>query len=292
MKILFLLLAILCSGQSAFSSSAFPNSSSSGGGSGNVTDINSDVTPSQTLTVGSTGTDFAIVDDGSGGHAFNIPSASATARGLVKASGAQTLGVDLTLSGAAPVISALTASKAVCTTAGKALSSSCTVANTQGGTGGDSSGGTGLAKVAAGTWSYATLLNADVNASAAIDYSKLATLTGPVTISGNVSTFVDAYVGHVPTAGNVTYVIDECPAFASTINSMGIGTSSGTITCALKINGTNVTSLSAVSVTSTAGITSATGANTVSTGCGNPITLVCSSNSSALDLAYTIKITR
>lgn len=58
-------------------------------GTGNITDINGDATAAQTLTVGTTGTDFAIVNNGTGDHAFNLPSASATARGVVT-TGAQT----------------------------------------------------------------------------------------------------------------------------------------------------------------------------------------------------------
>lgn len=42
-----------------------------------------------------------------------------------------------------------------------------------GGTGIDSSGSTGLAHLASGTWSYSSLVNADVSSSAAIVYSKL-----------------------------------------------------------------------------------------------------------------------
>lgn len=50
---------------------------------GGVLSINSDTTGAQVLAVGTSGSDFAIVDNGLGTHTFNLPSASATARGLV-----------------------------------------------------------------------------------------------------------------------------------------------------------------------------------------------------------------
>lgn len=49
--------------------------------SGGITSINTDATLLQTLTTGSTGTDFAIVDNGTGDHKFNLPTASATNTG-------------------------------------------------------------------------------------------------------------------------------------------------------------------------------------------------------------------
>ena len=48
-----------------------------------ITSINSDTTAAQTLTVGTTGTDFAIVDNGTGDHKFNLPTASGTNRGAL-----------------------------------------------------------------------------------------------------------------------------------------------------------------------------------------------------------------
>ncbi len=62
------------------------------------------------------------------------------------------------------------------TPSGANLASALTTSlpNTKGGTGGDSSGSTGLAHVTAGTWSYSTLVNADISASAGIALSKLA----------------------------------------------------------------------------------------------------------------------
>ena len=52
----------------------------SAAGSG-IASINSDTTSAQTLDVGTTGTDFAIDDDGVGTHTFNLPTASHTNRG-------------------------------------------------------------------------------------------------------------------------------------------------------------------------------------------------------------------
>lgn len=48
-----------------------------------ITSINLDTTAAQTLTVGASGTDFAIVDAGAGSHVFNLPTASASNRGAL-----------------------------------------------------------------------------------------------------------------------------------------------------------------------------------------------------------------
>lgn len=52
-------------------------------GTGGIASINADITAAQTLTVGTSGTDFAIVDGGGGSHVFNLPDASATSRGAL-----------------------------------------------------------------------------------------------------------------------------------------------------------------------------------------------------------------
>ena len=77
-------------------------------GSG-ISSINADTTSAQLLVVGTAGTDFAIVDDLLGTHTFDLPSASATARGVIT-TGSQTIAGAKTLS-TAPILSSLTASQ-------------------------------------------------------------------------------------------------------------------------------------------------------------------------------------
>jgi len=89
--------------------------------------------------------------------------------------------------------------------------------------------------------------------------------------------------------GNNTYTLDLYATLPYTINALFILAGSGTCTAALQINGTNVTSISAVSVSTALATAFATGANTVSS--GNKLTLVLSSTSSLNNLQGTVKIT-
>ncbi len=54
-----------------------------GGAITGITSINADTTAAQLLVVGTAGTDFAIVDNGTGTHTFNLPTASAVNRGAL-----------------------------------------------------------------------------------------------------------------------------------------------------------------------------------------------------------------
>ena len=87
-----------------------------------------------------------------------------------------------------------------------------------------------------------------------------------------------------------TYTIELYAEFAYTINEIRIISGSGTCTAAIQINGTNVTGISAVSVSNSIAVGTATALNTVST--GNKITLVISSTSSLVNLQMTLKLTR
>lgn len=118
-----------------------------------------------------------------------------------------------------------------------------------------------------------------------------ANLTGPVTSSGNATTLVTGiYVAASSTSALGNATLTWVMPFSGTVNTLYAQTTSGTLTWAWKINGTNITGLSAVSVSSTPSTTNATAANTFSA--GDTITAVSSSASSDLGASATLKITR
>ncbi len=91
----------------------------------------------------------------------------------------------------------------------------------------------------------------------------------------------------VPTAK--TYYIIYASELAFTINRLTYLTIAGTCTLAIKINGVNVTGLSALSVTTSPATTNATAANSVAI--GDIITAVVTSPSSIADLIFNLKVT-
>lgn len=89
----------------------------------------------------------------------------------------------------------------------------------------------------------------------------------------------------------LTYPLDTYAPFGYTVtNIFGIQTSSGTVTAALQINGINITGLGSIGVTSTPQNVSASAPNVVAV--GNALTLVFSSNASALNIQFTLAATR
>ena len=87
-----------------------------------------------------------------------------------------------------------------------------------------------------------------------------------------------------------TYVIELYAAYAYTINTLKIIAGAGTCTAALKINGTDVTGISAVSVSTSIATGTASAANTVAV--GDKVTLVITSPSGLNNLQASIKTTR
>ena len=112
---------------------------------------------------------------------------------------------------------------------------------------------------------------------------------GEIALTSDIP-LIDSIGGLVETAANTTYRLGGPSAFAYTIDSLDVETASGTITVAVKVNGTAVTGLSAVAASSTPASATATAANTVAV--GDYLTFVTSSNSGATGLLFGITITR
>jgi len=94
----------------------------------------------------------------------------------------------------------------------------------------------------------------------------------------------------IPVGSDATFTIAEYALFGCTIDKAYYKTDSGTITANVQIGGVSVTGLSALSLTSTQGNSTATAANTVSA--GDRVTVVTTSNSSAVNASLILHCTR
>lgn len=99
----------------------------------------------------------------------------------------------------------------------------------------------------------------------------------------------DEASGHIEIPIAKVYVLSEYAMAAGTINLLKAKLSAGTCTVAIKINGTVVTGISAVSVTTSQSTGTASAANTFAIGAR--ITLEVSSPSSAADLSFSVGVT-
>jgi hypothetical protein len=100
-----------------------------------------------------------------------------------------------------------------------------------------------------------------------------------------------AFVVEYIQVANQTRTIDAKAAFGYTIGSLrGLSTTAGSITLTVQINGTNVTGLTNISVTTTPQDVTATAANLVAA--GDKVTFVFTSNSSAAGFETTLSATR
>lgn len=96
---------------------------------------------------------------------------------------------------------------------------------------------------------------------------------------------------YIQTPANGTFTLAAKMTYAGTIDSLkGLKTSAGTGSVTIKINGTNVTGLATLSVTSTTQDATASAANTFVA--GDRITLTIASVASAADLEFTLGYTR
>ncbi len=121
----------------------------------------------------------------------------------------------------------------------------------------------------------------------------LNTLTGTDRLSYNslkdtvTSLSAVPFGGFIEVGANKTYPLFT-PDRSYKILSLRVKSASGTCTWAVQIAGVNVTGLSAVSVSSTDQLVNATGSNTVTT--GQRVTVVSTSNSSAVDIEFTLML--
>tara|TARA_R110002153_G_scaffold148963_3_gene300355 strand:- start:17697 stop:19031 length:1335 start_codon:yes stop_codon:yes gene_type:complete len=99
-------------------------------------------------------------------------------------------------------------------------------------------------------------------------------------------TNVGSYTGQIETVADKTYTLDPGAATARTISGFFIKSASGTVTAALKV-GTAV--VKSASVTDSTGDQSSLANTSVSA--NDVLTLVCSSNSSALDVIFAVEFT-
>ena len=128
----------------------------------------------------------------------------------------------------------------------------------------------------------------DLDADAVSDI--LETATDPFVRTSALSGAVDQIDFESVEPGDDTITLRLYAHYAFTINELRIKTASGTCTVAVKIDGTDVTGVSAVAVSSTEATGTATAANSVSV--GQTVTLVISSSSSVANLVGSLKFTR
>lgn len=140
------------------------------------------------------------------------------------------------------------------------MSSEAQLANTRGGTGANSSAATGLAKVSAGTWTFASLLDADVSASAGITLSKLAATTASRALVSDGSGFItpatttSTQIGYLSAATGTTGTTSTNLVYSTspTLVSPALGTPTALV--GTNISGT-AASLTAGTVTTNANLT-------------------------------------
>jgi len=110
-----------------------------------------------------------------------------------------------------------------------------------------------------------------------------------LTIEG-LEGLIEGTDGHLESPANKTYVITQSARYTYDINSLIAKTVSGTLSAAIHINGTPITGINTLSVSSIENTGSATALNSVAL--GDTVTMVITSGSSPVDYAFTIKTTR
>lgn len=98
--------------------------------------------------------------------------------------------------------------------------------------------------------------------------------------------------GELTAPGNRTYTIELSAPFAYSITSLVTQTTSGTATLAVQVNGTNVTGMSAVAVSTTLTTSPFTGSTSGNVAVNGKVTLVISNVAGTSELAFSVRYTR
>ena len=127
------------------------------------------------------------------------------------------------------------------------------------------------------------LIQGGTNADKDLDGSNLTNFGRPVGL-------VEVITGHIVTAEDKNYFLDQFAGYPYDIVSLTIRSQTGTCTAGIDIDGTPVTGISAVSVSSSEATGTASAANSVTA--GQTVHLEISSNSAAVDVRFTLVIER
>jgi len=201
-----------------------------------ITSINADGTAAQTLTVGTTGTDFAIVDDAAGDHKFNLPTASGTNRGALSSAdwttfnnkGTVTSVSVTTVNGVSGSVANATTTPAISLTLGAITPTSVAVSGTAGAgfqtfvgqSANPTAPAAGTLLVHSATVNGFTRLEQDNEAATNVVYARDSVFIGKNTSGGNFTKGQVVYV--TGSTGNVPNLALARANAASTIPTIGV----------------------------------------------------------------------
>jgi hypothetical protein len=113
---------------------------------------------------------------------------------------------------------------------------------------------------------------------------------GNIELTGDVIGLVESIKGMIEAPTDKIFILDQSAAYAYDIDTLIAKTVSGTLSVAVQINGTPVTGINTLAVSSVEATGTATALNNVAI--GDTVTLVVTSSSSPVDFSFTMKTTR